>query len=307
MKHPLSQLLAFRAVLDTGSMTEAARLLGKSQPAVSNLIARLEADLGLQLFVREKRGLRPTSAALSLSSSAGQVLSGYRRMETSVEMLRSGKGGHLVIATQAMAGNVLLPRSIARFRQESPDVTIRVQTMESTKVHDVLSTGLFDMGIAATPFDTTSMRMESYRAPCVVIMSKTNPLREESYLSARLLSGVPFVAVMPDRLHYHSVAQCFDKAGAAWNVVCESDSFRIAAEIVAGSDCVAIVDGLTGLEFTDSLAMRPFHPLLPYEFALYRGPDTELRPVVERFSKIFTAETNNLLDKISTDSSRRVG
>lgn len=307
MRNPLSQLSAFRTVLETGSMTEAARVLGKSQPAVSNLISRLETEVGLALFVREKGRLRPTSAALTLSNSAAQVLSGYRRMETSIEMLRSGAGGHLVIAAQAMAGNVLLPKSIARFRQEFPDVTIRVQTMESPKVHEALRTGLFDIGVAATPFDTTSMRIDSYRAPCVVILSANNDLKSESYLSPRLLSGVPFAAVMPDRLHYHAIAQCFDKAGADWNVVCESDSFRVAAEIVSNSDCVAIVDGPTALEFSDSLAIRPFHPTLHYEFALYRGANVELRPVAERFSEIFSAETNSVLTAIRRQAGQYSG
>lgn len=301
MTYPITQLLAFRAVLDTGSMTEAARVLGKSQPAVSNLISRLEAEIGLELFVRERGRLRPTSIAMSLASSVSQVLSGHRRMETSIEMLRSGRGGHLVIAALPMAGNALLPKAIANFRKMNPEVTIRVQTMESTKVHDVLQTGLFDIGIAATPFDATSIRLESFRSPCVAILSKTNPLREERLLDARKLSGVPFVAVMPNRLHYHSVAQSFDSAGASWNVVCESDSFRVAAEIVAGSDCVAVVEATTALESSSNLEIRPFVPTLQYEFALYRGSDVPLRPVAEQFAKMFTDEVEVVLRRVSLD------
>ncbi|MEM9394405.1 MAG: LysR family transcriptional regulator [Pseudomonadota bacterium] len=298
MKHPLPQLLAFKAVLDTGSMTEAAHVLGKSQPAVSNLIARLELDIGLPLFDREKGRLRPTSEALALSATVGQLLSGYRRMEASVEMLKSGGGGHLVLATLPMVGNVLLPKTVARFREHAPDVTVRVQTMESTKVHDALASGVFDLGIAATPFDAASVRIESFSVPCVAILSKSNPIQETQYLSARTLSDVPFVAVMPDRLHYHTVAQTFEKAGVPWNVVCESDSFRIAAEIVSGSDCVAIVDALTALEMSEVLTIRPFHPTISYEFALYRGADLQKRPVVDEFSSVFCEDASKAIKAI---------
>ena len=59
------QLEIFRAVMDTGSATAAARLLGLSQPAVSRQLMQLETEVGLDLFARERGKLIPTAHAVA--------------------------------------------------------------------------------------------------------------------------------------------------------------------------------------------------------------------------------------------------
>ncbi|MFX5752001.1 LysR family transcriptional regulator, partial [Acinetobacter baumannii] len=72
-------LEAFRAVIETGSMTAAAALTGKSQPAVSTLITRLEDELGLAWFKRRKGKLEATPEAALFYEEARRALGALER------------------------------------------------------------------------------------------------------------------------------------------------------------------------------------------------------------------------------------
>ena len=72
MRFKLRQMEVFRAVMLTGSMNGAAKLLFVSQPAVSRLIAHAEQSLGLQLFARDKGKLTPTPEAQRLFEKSGR-------------------------------------------------------------------------------------------------------------------------------------------------------------------------------------------------------------------------------------------
>ena len=76
MAHNVSirQLQAFREVMRSGSVSEAARILGRTQPAVSALIANLEAELQLSLFRRQKGRMEPTPEALFFAGEAEAIL-----------------------------------------------------------------------------------------------------------------------------------------------------------------------------------------------------------------------------------------
>ena len=70
----IRQLQAFREVMRSGSVSEAARILGRTQPAVSALIANLEAELQLSLFRRQKGRMEPTPEAQFFAGETEEIL-----------------------------------------------------------------------------------------------------------------------------------------------------------------------------------------------------------------------------------------
>src|SRR3569832_1199006 len=86
-------LEAFRSVLDSGSITQAAATLGLTQPAVSAQIARLESDVGFALFVRSGNRVRPTTETNTFRGGGGRARAGGGGRGRGAERGRAGGGG----------------------------------------------------------------------------------------------------------------------------------------------------------------------------------------------------------------------
>ena len=76
----LRQLEAFAAVMSTGSVTAAGRLLGRSQPAISRLLQELEAEIGYALFSRSGPRVTPTEQGFLLYEDVERALAGMRQI-----------------------------------------------------------------------------------------------------------------------------------------------------------------------------------------------------------------------------------
>lgn len=126
----------FDAVLRTGSLSGAARLLGLTQPSISRHIDALEQAIGRDLFVRTQRGLSPTAAALELKPYAALLAS------TSAALLRTAEGSDGVIGgtVRISASEVVsaehLPEILARLRQRHPALAFEISA--SNSVDDLL-------------------------------------------------------------------------------------------------------------------------------------------------------------------------
>ncbi|MCV2867708.1 LysR family transcriptional regulator [Defluviimonas sp. WL0002] len=122
----ISLLTAFEAVCRTGSTLAAARDLDLTQGAVSRLIQNLEAQLGVQLFLREGRRLRPTDRALAYARDVGKALDLISRGSM---RLRAGTGGGtLALAILPTFGTRWLAPRLPRFLSAHPGITINLGT-----------------------------------------------------------------------------------------------------------------------------------------------------------------------------------
>src|SRR5919198_3889516 len=138
-----ARLRAFAAVARDGSFSRAAERLYVSQPAVSKHVASLEAELGVQLIVRDRTGARLTPTGQML---ADYVLRAEALLANARRALASGAEaqlGTLSLAASGIPGTYLLPSLIARFHDEAPAVELdfRVSTsggsMELVRSHEV--------------------------------------------------------------------------------------------------------------------------------------------------------------------------
>jgi DNA-binding transcriptional LysR family regulator len=124
----LNNLLVFESAARRGSFTRAAEDLGISQPAVSHAMRLLEADLGVVLFERQHKGVQTTEAGQYLLEQVGMGLS---LIDQALREVRSMQAHQVTLAVStATATWWLLPR-IARFKQQHPDIELRVITTDT--------------------------------------------------------------------------------------------------------------------------------------------------------------------------------
>ncbi|XXK28716.1 LysR family transcriptional regulator [Arenicellales bacterium nBUS_45] len=99
----LKQLRAFAEVMETGSASEAARRLHRSQPAISALIASLENELGIGLFTRTGMRLKPAPEAHFLLREAHEILNRVDKARSTMLAVRDSKVGQLRTSEYARA------------------------------------------------------------------------------------------------------------------------------------------------------------------------------------------------------------
>src|SRR5207249_227483 len=112
----VQRLMVLREIVMRGSFSGAADALSYSQSAVSQAIATLEAEMGVALLERDRRGVRPTAAGSALVGHADGILARLDAAENEVAAIVGLRGGRLRIASFPTAGATLMPLAIATFR-----------------------------------------------------------------------------------------------------------------------------------------------------------------------------------------------
>lgn len=127
---------SFLAALDHGSLLGAARVLNSSQPTVGRHIAELESQLGVALFERTGRGLKPLAMALKLADSARAMEAGAHQLQRNVSSLDEEISGTVRITASQTMACVVLPPLLSRLKQKLPG--IQIELVSSNAVSNLL-------------------------------------------------------------------------------------------------------------------------------------------------------------------------
>lgn len=157
----------FVAVLDTGSFAAAARRLGTSSGQASKLVARLEADLGVQLLKRSTRALSPTEVGEAYHLRVKELLEEYDALEASVRNASGAPSGRLRLTAPASFGTLCLNPVLLDFARAFPQIQLDVSY--SDRVVNLVDEG-FDAAVRiGQPSDSSLMARRLCEARIVVV------------------------------------------------------------------------------------------------------------------------------------------
>ena len=155
----LTQLQAFLAAARCGTFTAATDQLAMSQPAISDLIRRLESELGANLFTRGSRSLRLTSAGEQLLPHAEQAVAsaalGVQAVRSQVEL----GGGTAMFGLLRNADFYIKADLAKRFRTRYPEVRVRLTGQNSAETANDVATGVLEAGMVTLPIDEAGMEV----------------------------------------------------------------------------------------------------------------------------------------------------
>ncbi|EKD98607.1 MAG: hypothetical protein ACD_23C00346G0002 [uncultured bacterium] len=259
----LRQIEVFRAIMLTGSISGAAKLLNVSQPAVSRLIAYTESRVGLILFERIKGRLYPTPEARRLFVEVDVVYQGVQRVNEVASDLVEKRSGTLRLAVSPSLGQTLLPMAVAKFRERFPDVKIHLQTLVSPHLAQALLTQQAEVGVA-TIFKLDHPNLEVrpiYEDRLVAVLPTTHPLADRKELHVRDLADLSLIGYGLDTPFGQMIEQMFQGEGMAPRLSVEVRLTHIACAMVQAGAGVAIVDELAviGRVWPD-VVVRPILP-----------------------------------------------
>lgn len=139
------------AIVAEGNLLRAAEALNMTQSAVTKALQDAEGQMGVLLFERTNRGVVPTSYGISLAAHARLILAQISKAEQEVTDLRDGASGQVTIGTLLAGSAGLLPRAIARLRQDRPRLVIKVEEATNDVLMPALRAGELDMVLGRLP------------------------------------------------------------------------------------------------------------------------------------------------------------
>jgi len=156
----LAQLRAFIAAMELGTLTAAANELDVSQASVSELVSRLEAELGVALFVRGARRLVATAAAEQLLPYALRSLGAAEDAAAAMRSLASLETGVATFGVMRNANFYGLSQLVHRFHAAHPGVRIRMVGINSHFVARAVESGELEAGLVALPLASERLEIE---------------------------------------------------------------------------------------------------------------------------------------------------
>ncbi len=196
MSDPLGKYRVFLAVSEAGSVSEAARRLFISQPAVSADIASLEASLGVCLFLRSRRGVQLTEAGrilLEHVKSAFSLLDAGRKRLRELTDLESGS---LRIGASDMTLRFFLLDHIAAFHKAYPGIRLTVTNAPTPRTVAALLDGTIDFGVISGPLSSAPEGLSLLPVRTVqdiVVAPPAHPLASVSAVTREMLSEHPML------------------------------------------------------------------------------------------------------------------
>ena len=294
----LQQLAVFREIMNTGSMSAAARNLNRTQPAVSAALKALETSLGMPLFHREGRSLVPVPEARYLMAEASEILDRLSATRSNMEGMRNRVRGSLRIVAMPGPSAYLLPNFTSRFTAGMPDIRVTLSTRSSPQILNLIAAQNFDIGfcdLGARDSITENFPDELFRTvtvtcDCICALPADHPLASRQTITARDLDGQPMGALQLGHSTVTHTQAAFDHYGATFNVCVDAQYFLPLFHFVEARQICAVVDPLSAKSYLlqkgkeSRIRFVKFEPAVPFGYTLVTPQRRPLSLLAQKFA-----------------------
>lgn len=291
----LRQLEAFVALADELHFGRAARRLHLGTPTLSELIRRLEAELGTRLFARTTRRVSLTGAGEELLGRARVILADVAAAAAAVRQVQQGELGTVRIGITPPAGPVLAPYLLDRMADEAPRVTVDLRRMWLPALSAALAADEIDACLTCgLPPPRPGLSSELVAAEELLVgLRAAHPLSSRESVALGELAGE--VLGMPPAALFPAWAACVTR------VLEDTGLHPPTAELLGTElggdrwasqhdvDWVVLIGSLRSLRPAPSTVLRPVRPQVLVPFGLQWKPERAGAGVVARFVRVALA------------------
>jgi DNA-binding transcriptional LysR family regulator len=240
----LNQLETFLAVAEERSFSRAAVRLHRTQPAVSQVIRKLESSVGETLFDRAARDGSLTAAGVLLRDYAQRLMALRREATSALGELKSLERGRLQLAANEYTCMYLLP-AIDAFWREFPHINVTVHRMLASRIPEELNLRTFELGVISFRPDPVQFRtIAVYGDSLAFIVGPHHPLATARRVSINDLGKETFIAHNVTSPLRRKVIEAFQHYRTPLNMGIELPTIEAIKRFVAMGNGVALVPHL---------------------------------------------------------------
>jgi len=283
----LRQIEGFKAVVETGTISNAASKMNISQPAMSKLIAHLEADAGISLFDRAKRRLTLTAQGLRFYEEIDRIFAGVRQVQKVADAIRREEQGQLSIGVMPAISGTYMQRAVSNFLKVRPKVFCSVQSHSSDHISDWLATRRLDVGLVNGRIENRYIVTETLAEhPLVCITPLGHPLAMRDCIRPEDLNGQRFVGFNSDTYSGRLITTMLEVNKVEIETVLVANLASVVCEFVAAGQGVALIHPLYVCGFERRLTIRPFLPETLHHLQICRSRESRNGELVQAFFEV---------------------
>ncbi len=283
----LKQMRYFLAVAEERNFTRAAERLHMAQPPLTRQIQSLEEDIGAPLFVRTARGVTLTEAGSALLAEVPNLLSLAQRAKERALLASEGQSGRLDVGIFGSGVLDVIPRILARFHAQRPEVRIVLHNLNKGEQVKALRERRISVGFnrLVAPEDDLAVE-EVLRESMTVALPAHHPLAKKASISIPDLSDQPLILYprLPIAGLAQQVMQAFNREKSVLRVEQEVEDVLTAIALVAGGFGACVTTASTASLQLPGVVYRPLVSKHLFEIelsCLYRQSDDS--PVLSAF------------------------
>ncbi|KXV01198.1 LysR family transcriptional regulator [Caballeronia megalochromosomata] len=266
MRFKLRQMEVFRAVMLTGSINAASKMLYVSQPAVSKLVAHTETTLGLRLFERAKGRLIPTAEAQALFREVEQVYQSALRVDEFARALALGPASLLRIACSPSLAPAIVAPAIVELKRQLPGLRVDWHTTLMADMPLEVLSKTVDVAVTSLPIEHEHLEVVPFmRGRMVCALPPEHPFAARERIALRDLKDEPMILFRRDIPFGTMIARACQQADVELTSV---------VDVTRADQALALVRGGLGLAIVDEFATG--------------GVDCIVRPLVEDLEMVST-------------------
>ena len=299
----LWQMTVICEIMKTGSISAAARHLGRTQPALSATVKELERTMNCRLFERQKNRLIPVPEAFFLLDRATEILDQVNDLK---QLLKSGGEASPIkinVSSMPVFGDHFLPGIIAEFSKKHPKANFQVAVQGSPEVISSMETQRFDVGLAERGKENDLIHCRRFDVDCVCALPKGDPLLAKSVIEPTDLAGRPCASFLPEHHIAKAFKAAFDKAGVDFDPKFQMQNGAAQYEIIGSGAGFGVFSPLNAWihrrlwSNNNDIAFRRFAPKITYQFSIITPKRRPLSRAAMAFERALEAAVIKMLDE----------
>jgi DNA-binding transcriptional LysR family regulator len=285
----LRHIEVFYAIMRTGSITEAARVLNVTQPAVSSALKQLETRLGMPLFDRTGGRLHATPEAKALLPDVAEIFGRLGAVERLSRDLAQGTRGLLAVAATPPLCDGYVAKAVATFSAQRPGVEFALHAIPSAVALDRVINREVDIAVVYEPVVSSAVRVDVLaRVAIGCILPARHPLAKRRVVRAADLPRYPLITYLPQALLRPYIDRALGTLRTPLNVVVRTTTSATAISLAVNRAGIALIEtALFAARPIPGFVARPIEPLVELRILL-------LSPRRARASRIAAAFVEHL-------------
>ena len=302
----LWQMTVICEIMKTGSISAAARQLGRTQPALSATVKELERTMNCRLFERQKNRLIPVPEAFFLLDRATEILDQVNDLK---QLLKSGGEASPIkinVSSMPVFGDHFLPGIIAEFSKKHPKANFQVAVQGSPEVISSMETQRFDVGLAERGKENDLIHCRRFDVDCVCALPKGDPLLAKSVIEPTDLAGRPCASFLPEHHIAKALKAAFDKAGVDFDPKFQMQNGATQYEIIGSGAGFGVFSPLNAWILrrlwsnNNDIAFRRFAPKITYQFSIITPKRRPLSRAAMAFARGLEEAVAQMLEEAQT-------
>jgi DNA-binding transcriptional LysR family regulator len=242
----LRQIEVIRAIMVTGTVGGAAKLLNVSSPGVSRVMKHAETSVGVKLFSRKNGRYSPTREANAIFNQINGVYDKVEDLQFVISRIKRGSNTELKIGSAPSIAAVMVPRAIADVRKSFPNLLIEVDILKREDTVDYLLLNKGELVAMSYKFDhpmLTFVPLARGQLKCIV--PEGHPLARRSRVTAKEIVKYPLIGVDPNDPYGRIMAEVFSNQSLHYEVTIQARFGSTVCALVAHNLGIALIDEFT--------------------------------------------------------------